>query len=150
VAVLGAVRPDGENVFGSDLPHPPGLDLPLPTPDVSYTYSTTGPVEFTLGGNPYGQPLPPFGGMNICSYRCVTDVASTYAPGAGTYQLLFGATAIGDTTSALMVTSATTTVPEPATVEMTLFGVAILAVPFARRARGTGCSVRSVDRRARV
>ena len=96
-------------------------------------YSTRpNPLAFTLGGINYGQP-----GIFACGSNCITDVASSMAPTAGTYQLLFGMFDTGccSNTGALAVTSAEVQrVPEPTTLSLLSSGL-IAATLIGVRAR---------------
>jgi hypothetical protein len=85
-AVLSDISPDGSQGFGD---FALGQKAPV-SAGVTNTVmnSSSGGVgtPFTLGSNQYnGAPTNP-GSLNIS-----TQILSTYTPGAGTYQLLFGA-----------------------------------------------------------
>ena len=88
-------------------------------------------LDVTLNGAHYAQ-VPGVGGF--CG--CFLDVTSTYTPGAGTYQLLFGNYDFHSggsdeypnlLTGALAVTNVSKT-PEPATLALMGIGLAVAAV----------------------
>jgi len=92
LAILANIRADGETT-PIDAPHPPSWDFAAPSAGVAVTSQTYGVAEmpdFALGGAQYGSMSGPgsCGGGSLPG--CMTNVSSTYAPGAGTYQLLFG------------------------------------------------------------
>jgi hypothetical protein len=88
-AVLFALRPDGVTHVG-DLGGP-GANFPPPSPGVTTTPVTGGPVKVVLGGIQYGNVID----AGDCSNNCSTQVTTAVVPGAGTYQLLFGMFVIG-------------------------------------------------------
>jgi hypothetical protein len=92
LAILANVRADGETT-PVDAPHPASWDFAPPSTGVvttSQTYGVGDMPDFTLGGARYGE----MSGIGSCGGGslpgCMTTVTSTYAPGDGTYQLLFG------------------------------------------------------------
>jgi hypothetical protein len=107
-ANLFALRPDGVNHVG-DI-GAPGSDFPPPSPGVTTTPVTGGPVKVLLGGIQYGNVVD----AGDCSSNCSTEITTNDIPGAGTYQLLLGMFVVGQQPNpakpaALMVKSAVVT-----------------------------------------
>jgi hypothetical protein len=135
-AVLANLRPNGRDSVGDQVPAPPSRLVPV-TPGVEMTSTTGGALPLTLGGTTYGQASA----FGDCFGACNTFLTSTFTPGAGTYQLLFGIFTLtndpappGDPgrPSALMVTSVNVRgVPEPATLAM--LGLGLTMGAFVRR-----------------
>jgi hypothetical protein len=84
-AVLFALRPDGWNNRGDYGPIPGTVFAP-PSAGVTVNKVVGGPVKVVLGGVEYGQVNDP----GDCSGKCCTEVTTSYIPGGGTYNLLFG------------------------------------------------------------
>lgn len=130
-AVLLNARLDNVNVFGDFDPIP---QLTSPSPGVNIVYTLPGlPGLINLGNVTYG--VPP-GFTSDCrpqpdmNFPCRGDFATSFAPGAGTYQLLFGE--FGSNKSAMAIQNVSVqSVPEPSTLIMLAAGLTLLA--FARR-----------------
>jgi hypothetical protein len=110
-AVLGNLRPDGNTSLYTSLTHPSDLVLTRTTAGVAVFTTVGDSIDMTLGGGVYGQQLD----LSYCVTECVRNVTSTFTPGAGSYQLLFGMYNMNgeidyDRRSALLVKSVT--VPE--------------------------------------
>jgi len=88
-AVLFALRPDGVTHIGEI--GAPGAAFPPPSPGVTTTPVTGGPIKVVLGGIQYGNVVD----AGDCSDQCSTEVTTANVPGAGTYQLFFGMFVIG-------------------------------------------------------
>ena len=89
VAVLGASRMDGIGLVGAFGPFPFTI-FAGPSAGVSTTITNDPSLAFphtTLGSQTYGTL---FDTRSCNTFPCVTEITSTYAPAAGTYQLLFG------------------------------------------------------------
>lgn len=87
VAILANVRTDGEkffNNFNTDIP-PSDANFVATSPGVTTRVTLGEGLDVTIGGIRYANPAN-IG--QVCG--CFLDVQSTYAPGAGTYQLLVG------------------------------------------------------------
>lgn len=86
-AVLFNVRPDGipcvDGAYGCG--PTPGNTAPSPGVTTSTTRSSLTNIA-VVGGVDYGAVTD----ASRCGYNCQLNIASSYAPGAGTYQLLFG------------------------------------------------------------
>jgi PEP-CTERM motif-containing protein len=137
-AVLAESNPQGNGYWSNEFfsPGPRSVPFPLPSSGVTTAQVTSDHIALTLGGSIYGlQPQPDT--VASCRSHCVTDVTSIHAPGAGTYQLLFGAynlvDGIGLTPAAIAVTEVT--VPEPGTLVLLVIGAAVLCVRPVRRRR---------------
>jgi hypothetical protein len=115
-ANLFETRSDGAQFITDFHSRTPGTSLAPPSPGVTQTFVTGDFItpSVTLGGITYGPP------SNIadCLFNCSTQVTSSFTPGAGTYQLLFGAimptsdvSPVETTSTALAVQSVS--VPEP-------------------------------------
>lgn len=128
VAILGANRPDGINHIG-DFGSFPGVTFQGPSNGVTSTHVThpgSMPV-MTLGSQDYGTNVDQLS----CNNNCFTDISSTYTPGAGTYQILYGSFVYGspnDHAGGLAVKSVS--VPEPTALE--LFFVALVLFAAAK------------------
>ncbi len=152
-AVLANIRADGETT-PIDMPHPEDWNFVPPSPGVATSVQTLGIGEmpvFTLGGAEYGTRNDPSycGGGSLPG--CQTNVNSSFAPGAGTYQLLFGVLSWGGGTDATKPTGiavsasveeparlgiaslAPVSVPEPSA--LPLFGCGLLGLAIARTLR---------------
>jgi hypothetical protein len=134
-SVLTAVRPDGQT-NGDDVPFPGGDLFPEPSPGVVVTKTTSPGPHFTLGGHTYNDPNAVVTSNTTCGGGpCLTDVTSTVTPGAGTYQLLFGAFGgLGWTTMGIAVTEVT--VPEVNLLVLLSLGVAVLVLIRRRALHG--------------
>ena len=128
VAVLGNVRPDGVLHYGG-LGSRPGTRLATASSGVSLSMTRTAIGSFELGGVQYGTVSD----TGDCFGNCRTNISSSYTPGAGTYQLMFGAygSAENGKPTAVAVTSAR--VPEPGTLALLGFGLATLRAFRQRR-----------------
>jgi hypothetical protein len=133
-AVLAAVDARGGSTFES-LTHPVSANFPVSAPEVNAVLDTSRPpVEMTLGTTDYNGSKTNIFQCDPALRNCETDVLTSYVPGAGTYQLLFGVFQVGldDSRgpSALAVTSVNVQpVPEPATVgliTLSLLGIGLL------------------------
>jgi hypothetical protein len=135
-AVLAAVDARGGSTFES-LTHPVSDNFPVSGSGVSAALDAShAPVDFTLGTTEYNAPKTSIPQCDPGLRRCQTDVVTSYTPGAGTYQLLFGMFQMGlddgRGPSALAVRSVNIqAVPEPGT--LGLIGVSLLAVGLVRR-----------------
>jgi hypothetical protein len=130
VALLGNSRPDGVQNLGDfgDFP------FPAPSPGVTSTMTASGlsstGLDFMLGSTEYPNP----DNSHCGGQRCGVDIASSYTPGAGTYQLLFGVFTTGDVSPGLEDAVAVTSVdvvPEPATLALLVVG--LIALGFGRQ-----------------
>src|SRR4051812_15709616 len=97
-AILFNRRSDGGRQVG-DAVSPPGYLFPSPTPGVEMTLTAAGdPLHFgnmpvTLGGityGPVGAPEYYCGSNAVPNNFCSTEIKSSYRPGLGIYELLFG------------------------------------------------------------
>ena len=82
-AVLFACRPDGINHI-ADLGAVPGTVFAAPSPGVQTKITIGGPFKVILGGREYGHVVSPSDG------KTSAIVTTSYVPGAGSYQILFG------------------------------------------------------------
>src|SRR4051812_28406672 len=89
VAILAASRPDGINHIG-DFGSFSSVTFQGPSSGVTTTSTThlngSDLPVMTLGSQTYGTLEDP----THCFLNCLTDINSTYTPGAGTYQILYG------------------------------------------------------------
>jgi hypothetical protein len=139
VAVLGATRPDGANHVG-DFGNFPGVTYLGPSAGVTTTYNvhpngSDVPV-MTLGSQQYGTLID----LASCGQFCMTDVNSSYTPGAGTYQILYGSFVFFDPNPhAAGVAVKSVKVPEPMPIELVIVALmfvgALKLAPRLRQAR---------------
>jgi hypothetical protein len=128
VAVLGNVRPDAVLHYGS-LGARPGSRFTSLSAGVSTSMTQTAVGNFELGSVQYGVVQD----TGDCSGRCRTDVSSSYVPGAGTYQLLFGAYGSADNGKPMAIAVTSARVPEPGILALFGFGLAALRAFRPRR-----------------
>jgi hypothetical protein len=130
-AILGVTRPDGFNNF-TDLTHPTSLNFPVQSDGVTASVTKEGlPPPMVLGSTQYGLHVLAGDCFEGANHPCETDVDLSYAPGAGTYQLLFGMFSIAPrfdpVTAAFAVKSVDVTevteVPEPSSLSLLTAGL---------------------------
>jgi hypothetical protein len=140
-AVLANLTAEGENYF-NNVPRPdisPSASTFTPTSaGVSSTMTIGSGLDVTLDGIRYANPAHVAGPCG-----CYMDVTSTYTPGAGTYQILFGVNPFYNTypsqsfnnmDAALAVIGVQAT-PEPATIALVGLGLSMALARSRRRSR---------------
>ena len=128
-AVLANSRPDGNLSIYTSLSHPADLWLTPTSPGVTASTTVGDAIEMTLGDGRYGQRLD----TSYCVTECIRDITSTFSPGAGSYQLLFGMYNVSgeideERRSALLVKSVT--VAEPSALAVTVAEPSTLVLLF--------------------
>jgi len=118
VAILGASRPDGINHIG-DFGDFPTVTFQAPSGGVTTTSHThlngSDLPVMTLGSQQYGTLVD----ASNCFLNCLTDVTSSYTPGAGTYQILYGSFVYdGANHNAAGLAVKAVSVPEPTPLEL--------------------------------
>jgi hypothetical protein len=99
---------------------------------MAITMSEGYPQDFELGSTVFGGPD---GNRNCDNNPCLDQITSTYAPGAGTYQLLFGSFTNGNNfPDAIAVESVQ--VPESGTLEYLALGLLAIPLIFGRKKAG--------------
>lgn len=128
-SVLAVVRPDGSHLCPIDTCPTVALrrEYAPPSPGVVTTETIGLAPHFTLGGDTYNDPT----GDTTFMGPFLTDITSTVTPGAGTYQLLFGAFHIAPNQSHVGVAVTEVTVPEVNL--LTLVGLGLVGVMMRRR-----------------
>jgi len=114
VAVLADVRPDGINHTG-DFGSMPGTAYATPSPGVTTSTTRANTTVVTLGGISYGQNSNQLGECVANGGACMTLIASSITPGAGDYQLLFGAFNLGSPSGPSALALNLVSVPEEGT-----------------------------------
>ena len=132
VAILGASRPDGINHIG-DFGDVPSLTFQGPSSGVTSTLTGGTLPVMTLGSQQYGTVV---NGAS-CASNCLTNINSTYTPGAGTYQILYGSFVFdGPNPNAAGLAVQSVNVPEPNSLEMAFVAMLLIGgLVFVKRAR---------------
>jgi hypothetical protein len=126
MANLYTIRPNGLDYTYDEFGRQPSTTFAAPSPGVTVATSKGGPVDVTLGGFYYGPHTPPT--PADCLQSCSTEITSSYTPGAGTYELLFGT--FGPTSSTYRESLAvqSVSVPEPTSDSWLTMAIGFIAI----------------------